>query len=659
MVNNRKKVTEVWAWGDFDYKGKYVVFDHGAVGGYKCKLCSQKLQKRKEILKTHLIRSHDLRDFESLGIVTIKEKCEKCEKPLDPHPTKMKKHLAKSCDGIIDSEEGEGEESDQEELVDQNDNVETEEDGIYNVEGGHDRGGNDTKEYGINQIEDGHDIGSKDTSASDEDQSVPVCQCVDLKNQLLLSNEENMQLRETIDLKEKEKNEVLRKLNCMIENFNIHVEEREKTTNENGRKLAELENEVIGLENEKFQELKEKISKMEKDLQQVESDRDLKDKLRLLQEEKEMLRKESDQKISGLKEGLRMIELDRENHDGINESNIKQIEAKAVIEAENRQLEKQESEKLIKKLREKIKSLESEIDSKEAAVDKSKLAMNQLKEDFEKRKEEIQAKLDKEKLKRGQENHKLQFIKDLKMDEVKIGEKCGEGNFGTVYKAKQENKSLAIKISKEISIESLTEAIIMLKLTDVPNVMGALGIALEPSQIHIGMDLMESDLNHYLAKKKDDRSTEWRRRVIIDTARGVKYLHQKNIIHCDIKPHNCLVKIENNLPRVSITDFGSANIGLEAIGHVGTPGYVAPEMFIDPPVKYTCIVDEWSLGSTLFEVLTGEELVVGDTIEEEKNPQPRWNKVIVNMPLEVKAVKKLLVKNPKKRKSAADLLKSI
>ena len=81
--------------------------------------------------------------------------------------------------------------------------------------------------------------------------------------------------------------------------------------------------------------------------------------------------------------------------------------------------------------------------------------------------------------------------------------------------------------------------------------------------------------------------------------------HAAGIVHRDIKPSNIMV-----LPgdRVKLTDFGIAQAvddpSLTATGGImGSPGYMAPELFHgDPPSPAT---DLWSLGATLFHVVEG------------------------------------------------------
>ena len=104
-------------------------------------------------------------------------------------------------------------------------------------------------------------------------------------------------------------------------------------------------------------------------------------------------------------------------------------------------------------------------------------------------------------------------------------------------------------------------------------------------------------------------STEDIWKFIYDTALGLAYLHSCNppIIHQDIKPANILVDINGNY---CITDFGiSVKRGKNDDEHEdesgGTIIYMAPERFRDnySPIPQS---DVWSLGATVYEILTGD-----------------------------------------------------
>ena len=103
-------------------------------------------------------------------------------------------------------------------------------------------------------------------------------------------------------------------------------------------------------------------------------------------------------------------------------------------------------------------------------------------------------------------------------------------------------------------------------------------------------------------------------KFILDVSAGLEYLHNKDIIHRDIKTDNILC---NEYGDYVITDFGlstkmratlrkaSMREACSSSNSGGTIGYMAPEMFTSTPqpVKAT---DIWAFGATVYELMTGE-----------------------------------------------------
>ena len=94
---------------------------------------------------------------------------------------------------------------------------------------------------------------------------------------------------------------------------------------------------------------------------------------------------------------------------------------------------------------------------------------------------------------------------------------------------------------------------------------------------------------------------------------ALQYLHSKEIIHRDLKPDNILITESGFL---KLTDFGLSLYGtaerrINEKEIVGTPDYIAPEIVLSNPHKFTA--DFWSLGAVLYEFLCGVPPFHADT----------------------------------------------
>ncbi|MBN2590295.1 MAG: protein kinase [Sedimentisphaerales bacterium] len=107
-------------------------------------------------------------------------------------------------------------------------------------------------------------------------------------------------------------------------------------------------------------------------------------------------------------------------------------------------------------------------------------------------------------------------------------------------------------------------------------------------------------------------------RMVADIADALAYAHKNGIIHRDIKPSNLI--LESN-GRIKLMDFGLARITEEPSvtvtgSFLGTPRYMSPEQIKGSKQEVDYATDIYSLGVTLYELLTLETPFPGDTREQ-------------------------------------------
>jgi serine/threonine protein kinase len=157
---------------------------------------------------------------------------------------------------------------------------------------------------------------------------------------------------------------------------------------------------------------------------------------------------------------------------------------------------------------------------------------------------------------------------------------------------------------------------------DHPNVVKVYGVGEEEGILYMAMEWVEGDSLHTLiaeANKRRPIPPEVAVRLIADTAAGLHAAHElrgwdghlKEIVHCDVSPHNILIGLDG---AVKLVDFGVAG----AMNHINTEdeikirgkfGYMSPEQAQAKPLDRRS--DVFSLGIVLFELTTGYRLFRG------------------------------------------------
>src|SRR5688500_3755381 len=134
------------------------------------------------------------------------------------------------------------------------------------------------------------------------------------------------------------------------------------------------------------------------------------------------------------------------------------------------------------------------------------------------------------------------------------------------------------------------------------------------------MEYVEGDDLANVVKRKGPLAIEQAVDYIVQAARGLAYAHGQGITHRDIKPANLLLD-QNGI--VKILDLGIARVersdddSLEELTRtgslMGTVDYMSPEQALNTKLA-DARSDVYSLGCTLFFLLTGSRMYEGDTV---------------------------------------------
>jgi tRNA A-37 threonylcarbamoyl transferase component Bud32 len=198
-----------------------------------------------------------------------------------------------------------------------------------------------------------------------------------------------------------------------------------------------------------------------------------------------------------------------------------------------------------------------------------------------------------------------------------IVNKLGGGVFGVVYKARKESigKFYAIKFLK-LDDESVKDAVVreleavkFFAQIDHPNL-----VSIEDKGVVDGIPyIVMGYAGEETLKKRLEQgrmTEEDALRVFVQTARGVHALHERSLIHFDLKPAN--VFLRGDIARVG--DYGLSKLVSESRNTLsfgrGTPYYMAPEMLRRRGDHRS---DVYSLGVILYEMLAGDVPFKGDS----------------------------------------------
>ncbi len=254
-------------------------------------------------------------------------------------------------------------------------------------------------------------------------------------------------------------------------------------------------------------------------------------------------------------------------------------------------------------------------------------------------------------------------------------DKIGSGSYATVYRARDKELGREVAV-KQIHAQYLedpktldrywAEAQLLASLHH-PNIVTIFDIVRERGWLI--MELMQGSLRERLSGRQMDLRSL--RAALAHCLRALKYLHDRGVIHGDIKPGNMMI---DHRKRVKLGDFGLARRVSDEEGSLlkGTAKYIAPEVVSDEFGEVGPRSDLYSLGFSAYELMCGsenfEDLFPGlSAFGRDKQAAwmmwhaaadrrlPEISRVLEGVPPDVaKVIQRLVEKDPARRYQTAD-----
>jgi NIMA (never in mitosis gene a)-related kinase 1/4/5 len=199
----------------------------------------------------------------------------------------------------------------------------------------------------------------------------------------------------------------------------------------------------------------------------------------------------------------------------------------------------------------------------------------------------------------------------MSMSNFEVLEKLGEGSYSVVYKVLRKTDS-HIYAAKKVKFNSLNSRDKQNALNEIrilasishPNIVGYKEVFIDEPSSSLCLimeyaskgDLLQQINSHKKNGTKFSEPEIWK--FLVQAVKGLKALHNRNILHRDIKSANIFVTGEN------VVQLGDLNVAkvVNGLAHTqtGTPYYASPEVWKDSP--YDSKSDIWSLGCVLYEL---------------------------------------------------------
>ncbi len=219
------------------------------------------------------------------------------------------------------------------------------------------------------------------------------------------------------------------------------------------------------------------------------------------------------------------------------------------------------------------------------------------------------------------DSRSTQQLQDAIGDRYALERELGRGGMGVVWLARdlRLDRPVAIKVLHERFASDPTarerfiaEARTAARLAH-PNIVPVFAVESRDDITFLAMAMVDGETLGARIRRRGPLPSADVERLLREVGWALGYAHSQRVVHRDITPENILV--ERGTGRALLADFGLARIADgEAVGTIGTPGYLAPEVIRGAPA--TPASDIYALGATAWFALAGVPPFSGDTAGE-------------------------------------------
>ena len=258
-------------------------------------------------------------------------------------------------------------------------------------------------------------------------------------------------------------------------------------------------------------------------------------------------------------------------------------------------------------------------------------------------------------------------LKDM-LSKYEVIDRLGEGGMGIVYKAVQRSmaRTVALKVlapkyaSKPRFVDQFVREARAAGTLNHANIIQVHDVGQENGIYFFSMEYVDGPTCMQVLRESGPFAPGDALEVVKQVAKALEYAHGHRLIHQDIKPDNIMLTAQG---QVKLADLGISKTFDEAEAEttpkrvMGTPHYMAPEAALGKRIDHR--VDIYSLGATLYQLLTGKTPYSGTSATEVlkaqvMDPFPPVQDLAPDVPDEVcDLVEQMTAKDPDQRLSTA------